>query len=570
MCRLNALVYNTILTDYSLLEIPTIATLPFQQQTSLVFSNNAHHHPMPRKKWIDKNNPTTQTYALLYRNQEDPLLNDDSAGDRALFPTRSAHSKTQPSHASSSSAASVSSAGKGLHLADLEKTDDLDFEHMRENEGEAAEYGVYYDDTKYDYMQHLRDLGEEAGDGYFVDALPAKVKGKKKGKQNMSLDEALRQVNLNDEEEESVAPSLVDAGSSVFSRTTKKRVLEAQQDVPDEIAGFQPDMDPRLREVLEALEDDAYVDDTDEEDVFGELTVDGQNNGELDLNDFEAELPEDEDEDGWESDATEKAPEQPMMTKMGVKMGVQEWLDMPGEEPALNTTNKEGSDVPGGLDKGDHSLDEQTAATASAEDGDWLRDFAKYKRDAAANKAPPVQQASSVAAASRIQDEAPSLYTLNGTPLRQKKRKGAQTNPSAYSMTSSSLHRGDGLQLLDRRFDQMEKLYALDEADELDDEMDGGASLVSGMTGASKMSSMSKMSTASFADPGAVRSDFDGLVDDFLGDWNKANPGGGNARRHGAKAKRGKNGNEVFGLQQLEEVRKELGPARIVRKTQKA
>ena len=120
--------------------------------------------------------------------------------------------------------------------------------------------------------------------------------------------------------------------------------------------------------------------------------------------------------------------------------------------------------------------------------------------------------------------------------------------------------------MLDRRFDQVEKMYSVDEGDEYDD-MDGGASLISGMTGASKMSRMSAISTASFADEGAVRPDFNGMMDDFLGDWNKANPGG---KRRGAKGKRGKNGNEVYGLQQLEDVRKELGPARYVPKTKTA
>jgi protein LTV1 len=209
----------------------------------------------------------------------------------------------------------------------------------------------------------------------------------------------------------------------------------------------------------------------------------------------------------------------------------------------------------------DASLDAEAAA---AEDGDWLKEFAKFKRDHTKKVQP--RTAGSIIAASAAPDQAPSLYTLNGTPLRQKKRKGALTNPSAYSMTSSSLARTDGQQLLDARFDQVEKMYSLDEADKGDD-MDGGMSLASGMTGRSKMSQMSQLSTTSFADEGAVRGDWGGMMDDFLGDWNKANPGG---KRRGAKGKRGKNGNEKYGLQQLEEVRAELGPARIHRRTTEA
>ena len=286
---------------------------------------------MPRKRWIDKNASTT--YQLLYRSQDDPLLNDSSAGDRALFAVPGSSSQSQPS------------SKKSLHITDLE--DELDFSSMRENEGEAAEHRIYFDDTSYDYMQHMRDIGQGSGDAHFVDGAPVKVKGKRKSK-TMKLGDALREASL--EEEESEAPSLVDTGTdglSTFSRSTKQRTYQDMQDIPDEIAGFQPDMDPRLREALEALEDDAFVDAQDEEDVFGALGLDGKQSGELDLAEFEAKFEED---DGWESDRTEKAQEQTMTT-----------------ESATNVPQ-----VPGEMSK--------NAAIASAEDGDWLRDFAKFKR----------------------------------------------------------------------------------------------------------------------------------------------------------------------------------------------
>jgi protein LTV1 len=244
-------------------------------------------------------------------------------------------------------------------------------------------------------------------------------------------------------------------------------------------------------------------------------------------------------DEGWESDATEKAPVQRSELKL----------------PTTSTPAVDGQ--PGG------ETQTMDAEAASAEDGDWLRDFAKFKRDGARRPAP--RAAESIIAASTVNDRAPSLYTLNGTPLRQKKRKGALTNPSAYSMTSSSLARTDGQQLLDAQFDRaLETIYS--EADEFDD-MDGGMSQISGMTGMTGRSKMSQLSTTSFADEGAVRDDFGGMMDDFLGDWNKANPGG---KKRGAKGKRGKNGNEKFGLEQLDEVRAELGPARLLRRPQKA
>ena len=51
--------------------------------------------------------------------------------------------------------------------------------NVRENEGEAAEYGIFFDDTEYDYMQHLRSVGT-VPDAVLVQAPPTKDKGKSK------------------------------------------------------------------------------------------------------------------------------------------------------------------------------------------------------------------------------------------------------------------------------------------------------------------------------------------------------------------------------------------------------
>lgn len=473
---------------------------------------------MPRKRWIPRD--TAQTYRLLYRPQDDPLINDEAAADQTLYQISGPSSSSQ-------SQATSRTPQDGLHIADLEQ--DVDLDSIRENEGEAAEYGIYFDDTKYDYMQHLRDVGEGEGESYSVDAMPIKVTGKGKEK-TMKLEDALREVSLDDGTQSRYTGSVLDDGFSAMS--SKNRTLERQQDIPDEIAGFQPDMDPRLRQVLEALEEDAYVDDKDEEDVFGALALQGQN-GELNLDEFEATYPEDD--EGWESDATEKAPTQPREVPIP-------------QPPPLDSTTIDPPSIP-------------DAEEASAQDGDWLANFAKFKRSQHKTQQQP-PAADSIIASSNVQDRAPTLYTLDGTPLRQKKRKGAQTNPSAYSMTSSSLARTEGQQLLDARFDHAEKMYSVDEADELDDmDADGGMSLASGLTSKSKMSNVSQLSTGSFADKQAVRTDFDSMMDGFLGEWDKANPGGG--KRRGAKGKRGKNGNEKYGLQQLEEVRNELGRGRV-------
>jgi len=86
------------------------------------------------------------------------------------------------------------------------------------------------------------------------------------------------------------------------SEEESKYRIEAMQDIPDNLRGFQPDMDPDLRQVLEALEDeleetiDDSSDDQDPEDLFAELVK----GGEL--------PPEEQNEESYDSDDTIKGP----------------------------------------------------------------------------------------------------------------------------------------------------------------------------------------------------------------------------------------------------------------------
>lgn len=374
---------------------------------------------------------------------------------------------------------------------------------IRDNEGEAAEHGIYFDDSEYDYMQHIRDLnaGTGSGESYFVEAATKKKDGKGKGK--MSLEDALRETSLQEERSESGASQsgeshLLD-GDLVPPKDLRRSTYQDLQDVPDALAGFQPDMDPRLREVLEALEDEAYVD--DEEEFFEEIAKDSR---EVSLEEFEEAGFEDAGDDaGWETDGTEKPFKE-------YKTG-----DMP-PPPVPQSAETLMDDGP------DHG------------DGDWMKEFSKFKQaDKAAKKTQP--QASNAELQSSI---------LTGTSMtggRRKKRKGAMTSSTGYSMTSSSIFRTEGQTLLDARFDKIEEDYAEDEMD-IDD---GEASIATGS------------SMASSRAPSLVqRSDFDSIMDDFLGGYSMSGK------------KRVKKGEYQSGMEQLDEVRKGLGPARF--KSQKA
>jgi protein LTV1 len=86
------------------------------------------------------------------------------------------------------------------------------------------------------------------------------------------------------------------------SEEESKYQIESMQNVPDSLRGFQPDMDPDLREVLEALEDELPQpsisdgnDEEDPEDIFAELVKGSA-----------VEETNDDDEKGYESDDTIK------------------------------------------------------------------------------------------------------------------------------------------------------------------------------------------------------------------------------------------------------------------------
>ena len=383
---------------------------------------------------------------------------------------------------------------------------------IRDNEGEAAEHGIYFDDTEYDYMQHIRDLnsGDGEGEAMFVEARGTNKE--KKGKEKVSLEQALREANLGSEHDGN--PDSLFGEELSSSRNLGQPSYQDQQDVPDAIAGFQPDMDPRLREVLEALDDEAYVE--DEESFFGHIATEGGE--EVTQEEFEdSEFFDGEDEDGWESDTTEKP--------------TNEYTNPPPVVTSPLSADVDMGDIPV-TEASDHG------------DGNWMKEFSKFKQDQKISKNAPAARAPAADVQSSV---------MTGTSLlsngRKKKRKGAMTSSSGYSMTSSSLARTEGLSLLDARFDRIEEEYADDDGD-MDIDDDGTASMFSKNSMASKGSNLSTKSQA----PELTNTGFEGMMDDFLGEYPTKSAGGRRkAKQQGYPA----------GLANLDAVRKELGPAKI-------
>jgi protein LTV1 len=290
---------------------------------------------------------------------------------------------------------------------------------------------------------------------------------KGKGKEKMPLEDALRNMDIRSETDtrslassrvSSIAEELLPA-EMLPSEFVQSKSYQNQQNVPDEIAGFQPDMDPRLREVLEALNDDAYID--NDEDVFEQLAQAGE---EIAKTDWEFE------DDGWESDRTVTARKE------------------------MSTAREDGTPA------------DVTLITEPSPNGDWMFEFQKYKKNAAlkTRSTLPILPHDTK---SSVQTGASSI-----TGLKRKKRKGALMASTGYSMTSSILARTEGQSILDQKFEKLQEVYG-------DDEMNDDESMLSGFSGfsgLSKLSSTSKEATAT-----VTRADFDSIMDDFLGGYSE-------------------------------------------------
>ncbi|ODQ82023.1 hypothetical protein BABINDRAFT_160233 [Babjeviella inositovora NRRL Y-12698] len=358
---------------------------------------------MSSKRRFDKKK--AQTYAMVFRSHEDPLFHDTEAPEHVFVAV------DNPNEARKASVLAAKSQEAAKRRFNTGKELELDFEEqiaqgsIRPNEGEAAVYGITYDDSKYDYMQHLKPIGR--GDGVFM---PKKgVEDVKKNTGELVFrDDAPDIRQLVEEKELLAAPSQVQV----------KATYQDQQNVQDAIAGFRPDMDPRLREVLEALNDEAYLDeshDVDDGDVFGDLLQGGEAD--------EAEFFGDEYEEDWDLDNFEDEYSQ---------------YDEPEQR---------------------EYVEQQQKSENPETNQDWESHFKlfKQKQKAVANDWDSDDDFEAEEAEEDQVGDLPEFGAKKVSKTKQRKKKGAMTDTSAFSMTSSALFRTEGLTLLDDRYDRLVK-----------------------------------------------------------------------------------------------------------------
>lgn len=374
---------------------------------------------MGRRKFDKK---TAQTFNVVHRSHEDSLYFDNDASRHVLVPaSRDAKSSQKVREP------------KVFTPAELqERFSASEIQSMRENEGLAAQYGIFFDDSKYDYMQHLKPIGK-ASDAVFIGA--AEEKPAKKNIEDLLKD-------------------------NLPSEKTRKVTHDVLENIPRELQGFNPEMDPRLREVLEALEDEAYIEGGEaEEDVFAELLDGGEVEDEEDF------YYGSEDYDEWDLDNYEE------------EYGK---YDLDNEAVQLENAYNEG--------------EEPEEIEAGVQSTTWEKDFFKYKSATKnqANDWDSDDDFEDEEAADTLPD-LPSIAPKTGKKKKNSTRKkmGAMTDTSSFSMSSSALFRTEGLTLLDDRYEQLMKKF------EQDDEPEGPTEF-----------NMKE-----------ERLDFEGLLDDFLDNY---------------------------------------------------
>lgn len=368
---------------------------------------------MARGKRFDKK--TAQTFNVVHRSHEDSLYFDNDASKHVLVAA-----KEKPK--SSAPPARNDRPKKILTTAELEETLSKDeIASIRANEGLAAQFGIYFDDSKYDYMQHLKPIGQSAN-AVFI----AKKEEEKTEKKNI---------------EDLIKDALP-------SESTRRVTHETFENIPRELRGFNPDMDPRLREVLEALEDEAYVENEQagtEQDIFSDLLQSGEVEEEEFYDDY----------DEWDMDNYDEYENSPY------------GLEYEPEDVELINPYGEGQEPEVGA---------VAPAGGNVVSNAWEEDFKKFKKTAK-------NTVNDWDSDDDFDDEAPEevendvvgdLPAIGKKKPKNKLRKkmGALTDVTSFSMTSSANFRSEGLTLLDDRYEQLAKKFEQEEDDTAPQEFD--------------------------------------------------------------------------------------------------
>lgn len=525
------------------------------------------------------------TFSLVHRSHEDPLFHDAEASANVLVPLNKEASKEQKREQRDQRRLKKQAMAEAAleerkeyeagrvkkdtselvnHFDNAKIEEELRAEGRRDNEGEAALYGIYFDDSKYDYMKHLKSIGETRDAVFISKKDQEKKKGGKKGAGLMLNAEYAQKNNIQMLKDVMPSDAMV------------PRNYDSEKNVPDTLAGFNPDMDPALLEVLEALEDEEYVTDQEDdgnEDLFNQLLASGEADSEEeddfdddyyddyedDMYDQVSDMGDDYDEEFEKSTKTgpsgtislssmpsEKAKPEPEIPMRPTKDGYEQPMDVPKlptisdeQARAAGLPELEDTDIPEVPDFGE--LDKKSVNDASEQD--WERAFREFKIDQAKAKDSAgfgvrgkgglleegleSEAGDGLGALSVVTSMTRKTGMTNKQYRRSKgrlldqvgRRAGlnsvnadALTEMTGLSMSSSAVYRNKHLTMLDDRFDNVEEEYLNDrEEDDLNDD----TLIKYGMPKSGKKKNGTYKQRDEF-DMKKERADLENILDDFL------------------------------------------------------
>ncbi|GAA5825454.1 hypothetical protein JCM10212_005683, partial [Sporobolomyces blumeae] len=362
--------------------------------------------------------PGTKTFQLVHRSQRDPLIHDPEASDRVLKQVgekkRAAGGPSTSTYQAYETSLESNEQGEPDSTVAARPGDLTDSPFA-----DASSYGIFFDDKEYDYLQHLRTVGQGGktlgGDESFLVEAPTKHQGKNhhKGK---GKDVAL----VGFQERDMTTQPGGGGGGARFEMPEEALPSHPLDEVSysnllaskEQPGGLRLDLDPSVREVLEALDDDEYAvsdgEGTDGEDEFwGGVLNGGEGEG---WHGGPDEGGEEGRDDGEEDDSVEKRVER-------LKLGNGDEIDAyegEGEWGAVKRFNAERKRQ-AAVGSGDEDEDD-----FDSEMGDTIAELVKS--------------------------------SLN-RPKRGTRGPGSALG-SSFSMSSSAMHRNEGLRTLDDRFDQ--------------------------------------------------------------------------------------------------------------------
>jgi len=269
---------------------------------------------MGKKPFIDKK--TARHYEVVHRSQRDPLLADENASKfvlKQVAPSLNLLKKGKyelrpeddeigyvedfPENENYYDYESVNDEFSETDIFNVESEDekeplkDAKGNVIKREAGVAALYGIDFDDTKYDYMQHLKVIGEDPTAVFIPSKEEAKKEAKKGGIQ--FLDES---INLDDKTNQKKKVTFQLPEEALPSKYEEEVGLMNREDSDILTAN------PYVREVLYSLDDPNAIDENMEDDFVMQLNAEpGSDEEEFDMEAamYGSEEEEDDDDDEW-------------------------------------------------------------------------------------------------------------------------------------------------------------------------------------------------------------------------------------------------------------------------------